>query len=96
MDKIIKKLLDYNTPLENSDRCEMAEYLESSRSPGCYRSDTDLLDWVIFNSATIYHDSDDEWCRVEWSNRDGAYYTERHDTARDALNAAMNGNYRER
>ena len=59
------------------------------------KTDTEMLDWMIFNSAQVCHDTDGESCWVIWHDRDGSYRTDYYDDSREAISQAMAGNFRE-
>lgn len=63
-------------------------------------TDTKMLDWMLFHGAKVYYASDDEFCWIEWSDRDGRYSTKgqvgwRARTPREHISAAMLGHYTE-
>ena len=47
--------------------------------------DAERLDWMILHSATVLHTSDAEHCSVKWGNNQ----TDLHDSAREAIDAAI-------
>lgn len=53
------------------------------------KTDGDMLDWMIFNSATVCHSSDADFCSVKWGDRDGDHETGRFGNARNAISSAM-------
>lgn len=55
--------------------------------------DAQRLEWMIFNSATVCHANDDEFCWVDWYDRadEEKKRTALFDNARDAIDAAMTG-----
>lgn len=59
------------------------------------RTDTELLDWLIFYSGQVLHSSDGDACWVKWYSADeengdaGQCETEQFDDARNAIRAAM-------
>jgi len=54
--------------------------------------DTQLLDWMIFMGARVCHANDENFCWVEYVDRDGQYKTNYYDNARDAIANAKRGN----
>lgn len=61
-----------------------------------YHSDVEILQWLVFNSAKVCHDSDGEFSWVHWNDRDGSYTTKIFPDWRAAVMAAMSGEFRER
>ena len=53
------------------------------------RKDAELLDWMIFYSARVGHDSDGEFCQCIWINEDGEQRTKLFGNAREAIRAAI-------
>jgi len=59
-------------------------------------NDKEMLDFMIFHSARVIHTHDDDYCHVEWGDRDGYYFTGDYDSGREAICAAMLGTFFER
>lgn len=63
--------------------------LELERELEDARKDAELLDWMIFYSARVGHDSDGEFCQCIWINEDGEQRTKLFGNAREAIRAAI-------
>lgn len=58
-------------------------------------ADSERFDWMQFHGARVAWSSDDEVCNVAWCDRDGSYYTALFNNWRDAIDAAMNNQFKE-
>ena len=55
-------------------------------------NDTEMLNWMIFNSAEVCHSRDGDDCWVSWYDDEGGHnQTKLHHNSREAIQAAMNG-----
>ncbi len=55
------------------------------------KTDTEMLDWLIFHSAIVVHSNDGDWCFVKWCDSDyDDRRTEKYYDSREAIQAAMN------
>ena len=53
-------------------------------------TDTVLLNWMIFYSASIHHSKDGENCWVKWPDEEDSYhYTKVMSDSRGCINEAM-------
>ncbi len=62
------------------------------------RSDKEMLDFMISNSAKVIHTADDACsyaCYVLYSDDNGDHITKTYETGRIAINAACDGDYTE-
>lgn len=56
--------------------------------------DTERLDWMIAHAAQVQHARDGDTCRVQYESHDeeiGYEHTKNHNTAREAIDAAVKG-----
>lgn len=58
-------------------------------------ADSERLDWLQFHGARVAWSNDDEVCNVVWCDREGSYYTALFNNWRDAIDAAMNNQFKE-
>jgi hypothetical protein len=58
-------------------------------------NDTKRLEWLQFHGARVAWGNDSEYCSVDWSDRDGSYRTKLFGNWREAIDAAMAGEFKE-